>query len=270
MNDIEFIAGGYNKSGTTFLQRFLNYHPDIQCKPEQHLRKLTIGLNQVITEYEKTVELFDKRTAQQGIKIQKNKMLRKILSVAINSIFESDGKTGSQAVGINDNWAIEIWPILQKLKPDLYYIYIIRDPRDVCVSLYYHLTRTEPHRVTGVSLDSFANRFGSGWNQYMEKVFKQKAALPEKVKIIHYERLLKDPTSESTKSILKILGVANDSQTIQRIAEATRKDFETGIRNKNGFYRTGGRETWRATLETDTAKEIERRCKDSMQLAGYS
>jgi hypothetical protein len=263
-----FIAGGYNKSGTTFLQSLLDSHADIGCSPEHHLKKLTLGLVKLIENYSATVELFDKRTANIGVRLQKKEVLEQALKSTYNTIFNESAKKNNKACGISDNWAYEIRPILDLIYPHLTYIYITRDPREVCTSLYYHIKRTEPGRLDNIDINTYAKSFGAKWNQHIKEIYNQKAKNPKNTIIIKYERLISDQRIQEFQPVLKLLDANDDEHYINDLFERQSRMFQER-KNQNKFYRSGAKNSWRQNLVDESASSIINRCRDGMRLSGY-
>ena len=263
-----FIAGGYNKSGTTFLQSLLDSHADIGCSPEHHLKKLTTGLVKLIDNYSATVELFDERTANVGVRLQKKKVLEEMLKAALKIIFNESAEQQQKARGISDNWAYEIRPALDLMHPNIKYIYITRDPREVCTSLYHHIRRTEPGRLDNIDLNNYAKFFGAKWNEHIKEIYKQQAKDPENTIIIKYERLLSKHRVQEFQPVLQLLNAEDNENYTNELFEKQSREFKIK-QTKNPFYRSGTTNSWKEILTEESAKEIKNKCRDGMQLCGY-
>jgi hypothetical protein len=268
MMPIQFITGGYNKSGTTFLQTILDSHPKISCAPEHHLKKLTTRLRGLIDDYYATIKMFDERTAKQGVRLNKNRLYREILTAAIRGVFNGEKDSTMAACGISDNWAYEIYPITRKLLPDLRYIYIVRDPREIAVSLYYHIKRTEPTRILSLTADDYAKNFGHKWTDHIKKIYRQKNENAETVTILKYENLVSSERELEIEKALTLLKVGHERNKIRDIFRKLDESLEQN-KNKNKFYRSAKRKTWDKELKKETIKNIEQHASIGMSLAGY-
>jgi hypothetical protein len=268
MKPITFIAGGYNKSGTTFLQQLLDQHPEISCSPEHHLKKLTLMLRRQIDEYWATIKLFDDRTARQGLRLNRNRLYSDILTSAIRGIFNAEMNSEITACGISDNWAYEIYPITEKIVPDLRYLYIIRDPREVAVSLFYHVKRTEPNRIKTTTIDDYAKNFGRKWADHIQRITEQKKRNPNRVLLLNYENLISNKREAEVSKAFNLLEVNDSPQIIKNIFENLDRSLEKE-KFKNAFYRSAKKKTWDQELKRETIEEIHKNASIGMKLSGY-
>ena len=67
MSEQIFFCFGPPKSGTTFLQRTLNLHPDISCSSEHQFDFLLNQFQKVLEQYDHLRKVIDTRTGGQGV-----------------------------------------------------------------------------------------------------------------------------------------------------------------------------------------------------------
>ena len=63
-----FFCSGTPKSGTTFLQRMLDAHPEISCPSEQGTSEIAKNLRAFYVGYNDMLKIRDRRTGGQGIR----------------------------------------------------------------------------------------------------------------------------------------------------------------------------------------------------------
>jgi hypothetical protein len=265
----EFVASGYNKSGTTYLQQLLDSHPRVSCAPEQHTKTLIIGLSRLTKIYEEKISLFDQRTAKQGIRFKRADMMRNIMNTTIDTLFDATRNDTDQAVGFNDNWIADFLDLLHYIRPTLKFVYIVRDPRDVAVSLFHHIRRTEPHRSQGKSIDVFCRNFGSLWCKHIEIFTQFSFKRPNHIYIVKYEDLVGPEKAVHLKKVMGFLGVSANEKQCNDLLIKQSNIFKERRSSGNGFYRVGGKSSWRKELKTSTYTTIESRCSVPMRELGY-
>jgi alcohol sulfotransferase len=97
-------------------------------------------------------------------------------------------------------------------------IYMVRDPRDVMVSAYYHATRHK-HRYDG-DIDHFVRDPKVGLATLVCHLNKWSAALADHPHLIlHYEELSANP-EDVVKGALRFLGIEHDEALVRRAIDA--------------------------------------------------
>ncbi|KAH9375262.1 hypothetical protein HPB48_010846 [Haemaphysalis longicornis] len=120
------------------------------------------------------------------------------------------------------------------------YIYVIRNPYDVCVSLYYHMKSITPKTVEDVSFGTFVDMFLSG-NVFYGSYFDHMLSWYEhrndpNVLFFTYEQMHKEPEFWAVK-IADFLGqqygreLRNDPSLLQRVLDASSFEKMQGVFN---------------------------------------
>ena len=156
------------------------------------------------------------------------------------------------------------------------YIYVVRNPKDVAVSLYFYTRLTIPY-FRDMSWEAF-------WKQYIEEGFEYgnyfdhlQSWLPhttdQNVLFLKYEEMKKD-LQEAVSRIASFIGVALPSDTITKIAQATsfenmkqddtaNKGWREDFKLENGgslFMRKGHVGDWKNFLTTEQSEEMDSIC----------
>ncbi|XP_046569342.1 sulfotransferase 1B1-like isoform X2 [Haliotis rubra] len=146
-------------------------------------------------------------------------------------------------------------------------IYLLRNPKDVAVSLYHHVTGMNPGEkfVYNGTWDDFLDAylqgnvwFGSWFDSVLawEKTVTALTELP--VLTVHYEAMKADPLS-NVQRLSEFLGVQRDSEFCQEVVEACSfkklKQAKDNVKGNNlrnawkpgteGFYRKGEVGDWK-------------------------
>lgn len=169
-------------------------------------------------------------------------------------------------------------------------VYLIRDPRDVVVSLYHYNVKVrmlDPdfplERFVDQFIDSasFVNRFGT-WGEHV-KTWIAAERPEERFVVIRYEDLLSGAPGQ-LRRICGVLGIPDDDARIARAVElsdaqqmrASEKKHHDrwastkGSRKDKQFVRKAKEGTWREELPPQLADRVARRWPELMERFGYA
>jgi len=146
MAALPFLVCGLPKSGTTFLQRTLNLHPEISCPSEQSFDALASIIEQMLAHYAGVLETMDRRTGGQGASQYGATIRDEILRSTIGTLSKSFAR-GRPIHGLNDNSIFTAIERFDNLLGHPRIVAIVRNPVDVGLSEWRHnkrLAREEP------------------------------------------------------------------------------------------------------------------------------
>lgn len=164
-------------------------------------------------------------------------------------------------------------------------VHLVRDPRDVAVSLGRHLARPideaiaimgDPDWRMAAAGNRLAPRLASFWSSWSANVESWLAA-PFPVTLLRYEEMHADPAAALGRA-LPALGMSATGEAIQSAIAATRieilRDQEAarGFREFSGearFFGQGRSGGWRTILSPGQARTIERDHGATMHRLGY-
>jgi len=166
-------------------------------------------------------------------------------------------------------------------------IYIVRDPRDVAVSLADHMGRPVDHIVSKMNkVDYF---FGSNMSNLRMQVTQRLSTWSAHVRswmdaqsldvhVMKYEQMLAEPLKEF-RFAFDYLGLGLEDRVISDAVEATRFDKLKSQEEKSGFSERSARSTrffrrgvangWRDTLTEDQTDRIVSDHREVMERLGY-
>lgn len=164
-------------------------------------------------------------------------------------------------------------------------VYVVRDPRDVCVSWQTYLSLTPAQTVAAMADKDFligndsegmyAACMVSSWSNHVAGWIGRK---DWPLHVVRYEDLLANPATELME-ILSFLGEEPDRDRALRAAEAARIDkvqaqeketpFSEHRGRNDSFFGNGGGSRWRDELAPKWVRCIERDHGDMMQKLGY-
>jgi len=222
-----FFCGGLPKSGTTFLQRIINMHPEISCQSEDNLDYLARRIRGLIKDYNQVLNTLAKRTGADEYSLVNNDIFNEtfinlIKSVAIN---RNDDK---KFIGINDNHLLiyNLSCIMKYFKGSKIII-IFRNPIDRALSAWDHNLRLNKKEVGGdhldflktngkLDLDAYVIKLSKIWSLAMLEIIELAHANGNSIRLVSYE-LLVNRKKESLENIFKFIGCTKDEQVVSGI-----------------------------------------------------
>lgn len=274
MNKTPFFALGLPKSGTTFLQRTLNLHPEIHCPSEHQLDFLIQRYEKIFSSYNENLNLVDKRTGGQGANLISSNTVKLIFRDSVYHIMnQSSGD--ANIVGLNDNAIIHKLGLYNRIFNNPKMIIIIRHPANVAVSAWKHnerLARTENNKAH----TQLNNRYGGfeGWVLNHAKTFSftirnvlKEAKQNQNLKVITYEELIENKP-ERLKEIFEFLGASVSPGLINSIVEDSSFESMKKSSTEKGFFRSQEVKI-DPLINQELLSKIETIAKKEMKQLGY-
>jgi len=275
-----FFVGGSEKSGTSWLQRLLDLHPQVSCGGEVHFNSLFVKIKNALDEHNQF--LLDKAHNAFLHQIGATKPvfelgdLAYILASAI-SVFllkQTRGKS-VRAVGERTPANVLAFGGFLELFPGAKCIHIVRDPRDAGVSSWHHTRRfvaTEA-RSQMMPLRDFVLQYVEIWAQTVGRGVEFAAANPERYFELRFEDLV-EQTPPTLARIFRFLGVDDSKEVAERCASAASFEQLSGGRmrgeeNLDSFFRKGVVGDWRNHLDSETNNNVVARAGVLMRRFDY-
>lgn len=254
-NKQTLVVNGVAKSGTTWVQRILNAHPEVFCPGEGKFSHLLSGLPGAVRDYNKALD-YTNRVIYREQNFYNVWRVEECVTafqfcMALSWATSNHGRLDTvKYIGDKDTdylSNIELWR--DRLLPDARFIHVIRDGRDCAVSNLLQKRRVGLEvEMTGGSFYGFVDSYAKGWSAKIVKFRKAFANLPERYHEVRYEDLLNAPT-RTIKDLFCFLGVADDDALIKEISAASAFERfsggrEKGEENQESFYRKGIAGDW--------------------------
>lgn len=270
-----FFVGGHPKSGTTFLQMLLDAHPTISCPSEQNLAYLIKHLRSLSHDYHKVIKEMDRRTARQGVRFSEASFFSATLHQAITMLMSAGATRQTTHTGINDNTLTEQGRLLARLMPQARFVFIVRDPRAVAVSLWHHKLRTEPDYASREPpLEEAFDLVARTWPPYIHELQEFMGTLPERCHLARYEDLIGNRRDRCLGDILRFLEAPAEAAVLETMWQAT--DFKALRRRELdkssgdiGFFRAGKADAWRDEAPPPALDRLMSAVGDEMASVGY-
>lgn len=258
-----FFVLGAPKSGTTWLQKLIDAHPQLVCRGEGKFRIFRKELAKAATSYNEYLDRNQQRVFGEEFfptlsRWEFDALFRRFMELrlcgeeipsGVVRVGNKDPEHGTALLEIADHF------------PDAAYIHIIRDPRDVVVSNWFHMNRVAP-KLTAQrgGFEDFVRQSLIEWRTYVSHVRKSAPEKRLQYMELYYEALRRDPEAELAR-VFEFLGVPAHADIIsQCVAEAS---FERatggrprGFEDPKSFYRKGEAGDWRNHMNEELAGEL--------------
>lgn len=278
-NPYLFLVGS-PRSGTTLLKRMLDAHPLLAMTRETHwitrYYKRRIGL----THDHRTTpalipDLFDyHRFEHLGFRqqeLEERFAAEPSVSYAefVSALFDFYGeRRGKPLVGDKTPGYVRNIPLLHRLWPQARFIHIIRDGRDVCLSMRNWRLSERTLGKFSTWGDDPVSTIALWWKRHVQLGIEAGRALPPGLYMeTRYERLIEEP-EQSCIELCRFLGLDYDKGMLEFSDGKTRTD--TGL-SANGAWLppTRGLRDWRMQMSAMDAERFEAVAGDVLERLGY-
>jgi|GEM_PF-288369 hypothetical protein len=269
-----FFVTGRSKSGTTWMASLLNSHPSLFCDTNENSAFHQDSEVKYFEDWPRLLhpqaaEFFDKRS----LDLARNGL--------IASLCTRVDKLSAQKLG--DKTPRQDIRRILKAFPKAQAVVMLRDYRDVCVSLAFHAYRANDGAwqgfFQGPELDALDNQFLIDNLQNYESHcdLETYTALSKEhstqVKIVRFENL-KTSTQETCREVLQFLGVSTAEEYVQKcLAENTFEKLsggrEAGESDDTSFFRKGVTGDWKKHFSAENVEVFKRIAGKTLIAAGY-
>jgi len=303
-----FFVVGYQKSGTTWLMRMLDSHPEILCRGEGRFfggswrqesvkridaKRPPSSLYNAVLDAE-YLRLWIERSVWSR-NDDADEHLTNLTRMAIDYFLTGElSKTGKRLVGDKSPLlTAETMEEIAGIYPEARVIHILRDGRDAVVSAAHHSrnfgkarkgTRTPGDRradpgelrLAGESIfaGNSLKRMAAEWSRRVGKTVEDgPALLGESYAEVRYEDLLGRPEDEVGR-ILRLLGADDGEETVRRCVEAASFERlsggrERGEEDSSSFFRKGVAGDWRGFFTEEDRRIFKQEAGELLIDLGY-
>lgn len=264
-----FFVCGAPKSGTTWLQRILDAHPEVCCSGEGHfIQRLTVPMAKVVRTYNEGLridgeQVYEGRPYYGGFdQAEFDVMAREVILRRLKTRAEArTGWIGDKTPGYTRSL-----DQLHRLFPAAKIFHIVRDPREVAVSRIAHSHRAGAPEVLTPGAENYRVTVEGAiayWMQAVTAVDAFAQAHPGLVHEVRYRDLHADPFGEVAK-LFGFLGASAPRVLVEQVVAAT--SFEAlagrpaGQEDLTSFLRKGVPDDWRSRLDAESEAKIAESC----------
>jgi len=253
--DKVFVVGCY-KSGTTWLQRLLDEHPEMVVKGEGCAGwKLVPLLHHALGEYNKhqVSHGYTKLTCIENSDCMA--MFRAAINAQLGNYLDRASTESSQVriVGDKTPQHAVCRGVLSGIYPKARFVHIVRDPRDAAVSSWFH---GDPLRF-GSSIEAHTEAFlKKNWPVNVRSALQSAQSLnPDRFCEVRYEDLLTDPDAELAR-MFAFCNVDDSPETINACKKACSflalsNGRSNGEEQRGHFFRKGIAGDWKNHLDPE-------------------
>jgi hypothetical protein len=274
-----FFIGAYPKSGTTWLQRTLNEHPEICCAGEGHFfNHFGRLLESALKTHNKYID--DKNTRvfaefEPFPHFEQHQFSYLLASAMALVLSEAPNARGARLIGEKTPDNLGFFSHLALLFPRAKFVHVIRDGRDCAVSAWFHNQRLSPDRLKQrfPTMDAFVEYIAGDWKKRVEAGLQFGATHPGRCLIVQYERMYLQPR-DTLRAILGFLGADTAPDVLQNCVEESsfRKlsgGRAPGTENRASFLRQGKPGNWQQHLTPEATRTFLSVAGELMQRLGY-
>lgn len=257
-----FFVVGCQKSGTTWVQRLLDGHPNVRCHGEGYFAAVLWPLLQQVA------QAFNPRHKAGDLGGLDDADVRALFAAAVGLHFDRwiGQSPGIEVVGEKTPEHALCLPAINQTFPTSRIVHIIRDGRDVCVSGWFHnlrLNNPEFRRRFPDFASYVAYTTENHWAPYIQRSRRFGNAFPDRYHELRYERLHADPEA-SVGALLGFLGVDDGKDAVAACLDAGAFERLSGGRKQGeadagSFYRKGVVGDWREHFDAAAIAAF-RRC----------
>jgi hypothetical protein len=264
-----FFIVGCQKSGTTWLARLLDGHPEAACRGEAHfadvLAPMMLQAVKGYTGVRKTCGHLDGDAIWSAVRMLADRILISYVAAHPERTITAVGdKTPEGAIAIE---------ALAQMYPGARFIHIIRDGRDGAVSGWAHLKREGNDDRFGDFAEYAAYFAKSHWTNYIGQARRAAAALAGRCLEVRYEALHADAASE-TRRLLEFLALDASDESVQACLDAGAFERLTGGRHRgeeqpDSHFRKGLVGDWVNHFDAESLAAFESIAGPLMDELGY-
>jgi hypothetical protein len=259
-----FICGSA-RSGTTWTSDLFAGHPEVHTVRESWVLTQTHGVTSILTQPHWNPAARD--ALQERVDIPVGAVQLVSFEETVRELGELVARWLMRGVSSEHRYLAVKDPIdvgaTAILFPAARFIHVIRDGRDVALSMRRASSSWDPSMGTGLSITFRAE----AWRRQVESVRAHRASLADRYLEIRYEELQADIAAQMSR-LFRFSGISFDDALLGNIREATEiSSYGHGV--QTGF-RGGGRDTsWRDEFTLREAIGFHRAAGDLLTELGY-
>ncbi len=287
---VGFVIFASPKSGTQWMQRLLSTHPDVQCAETRAFGTYfdpehVSGPNLTLESYVSALRAFHVPPdgAEPGAYFRR--LLFNLLdAVAATSLRASGKSIYGEKITPHLGTAADVVARLAEYEPDLRFVHLSRDGRDVVVSGLVHQQIIHGRAGSGLGpllKKSVARQqvphemlefFTDLWTQAVSAALEAERIF-ERYLHLRYEDLLED-TAVQARRLLQFIGADTDDATLNRCIDAASFENMSGGRqrgqeDRTSVVRKGVAGDWRRWFSDEQTAWFDERAAPYLEALGY-
>jgi len=271
-----FFVMGVPKSGTTWVQQLLNGHPQIRCSGEDNLNQLRISVEEVVNRYNYYMECTNRGIGTESYGTFDREKLKHLFLTAMGLLL-CDGETNNSVklIGSKTPVVIKNCELYGQLLPQAKFVHVVRDGRDVMVSLWFNNMRVDKKGTMG-RWKNFCQCVESGVREWVHDIRNAREfgkKYPDRYHEVRYEELNRNLKMHFCH-VLEFLGVtASESMTKLCIDAGNFEKHANGRRrgqeDRDSFFRKGVVGDWKNHFDKKAMEAFEKIGGNLLRELGY-
>ncbi len=256
MRQAPFFLTGAPKSGTTWLGKLLDAHPQISCRGEACVHHFGLRMVEASKSYndllaQRRAVITDSNDFPPMKWADVMALMRRFIELRFEAIADP-AKPDLRFLGEKDPEHALHLKELDQLFPEGKFLHIIRDGRAVFVSAWHHNVRSHDKNLATHGFDDFLDITAREWSDRVRRAQEAGRKLGDRYFEVRYEDLAAEPEPWMAR-ILDFLGADADAATVRACVEAASfeklsKGRKAGEEDKASFFRKGIPDDWRNEL----------------------
>lgn len=277
MEQRPFFLTGAPKSGTTWLGKLLDAHPEISCRGEacihhfgQRLVEAGKSYNQLLAQ--RRAVITDANDFPQLPFADVLVLMRTFIELRFQAIADP-AKPRLKFLGEKDPEHALHFKDLAPLFPEAKFIHIIRDGRGVFISAWHHNVRSNYEHLKTHDFDAFLDLTAREWSDRVRRAREGAKLVGDRCFEVRYEDLVAEPELWMAR-VLTFLGADAAPDIVRACVEAA--SFEklsqgrkVGEEDRASFFRKGDPDDWRNQLTDAQCKRFDQLSGGLLKELGY-
>lgn len=288
---MSYIVMACAKSGTTWMQRLLSAHPHVHCSETRLFGDYlsTENPSGIHISLEKFVGLMSRHYSPPVASGQSAAFSRELLFNLVDTIAETSRRASGKPIYGEKitpfhGTAVDVVRRLHEYNPELRFVNLVRDGRDVIVSGFSQRANA---RIAKGGEEAARHRemlerreasepefkfFLGMWEDAVRAGLEAARLFPNYLEL-RYEALLANPQRQAAK-LLKFLGADASPEQVDACIKASSFEQLSGGRrpgeeDRSSFFRKGVAGDWRNWLNSSQVEAFERATGDLLDALGY-
>ena len=259
---------GVPRSGTTWILRMLATHPQAWPLLETYMFSRQIGLSALLRSVPAADptngENYELAPAGLGRMFSRDELVGELRQIA-RRWFERASGPSARFVIEKSPWHLSDAELIAEVLPDARFVHVIRDGRDVAVSLIE--ARRSWSRFRSGSRAAVLREAAELWARGIEKGELAAAILAERLLEVRYEDVRSDP-AVACRTLFEHCRMPHDDRLVEHAVTSTDID-RTDARGEDRTVRSGRVGEWRERFGVRDALAFERRAGSALRATGY-
>lgn len=258
---------GVPRSGTTWVQRILAEHPAAWPLVETYMFSRQVGLGALLRSVGPDGDPDSMAVAPAGLGrlFSRAELVEELRAIARRWLRQGSGGAADFVVE-KSPWHLRELEVIAEILPDARYVSVVRDGRDVAVSLAA-ARRTWSAEGSARFLD-VVREAAELWAGGVDRGRTASVHLGERILEIRYEDIHADPV-EACSRLFRHAGMPHDDELVERAARATAFDRLPDAKGEDRALRAGRVGDWRERFGIAAAWTFERRAGRVLRETGY-